>query len=745
MKATSKTLKLFYKFLASYIIIFFIPLSISGVFINNRFIGILKDEIISNNAETLNRIKYIIDNQLIQLQNTANQIYLNKDLRPFSFNASPLSAITVKSVLSGYCASNRFIDDIFLYYHEDDYIYSSKSSYLLDNFCKEMYKYENWSEDEVKMTLNTIDKPSFRSSENIQVFFEKPEKYITMITPLVNDSGKSFGTVMILIKEKNMDNLLNTDLKDYNGYTYILDQTGQIIYTSNAHDELITPELLTSLNSDTGIQKTYTINNEEYYISKIKSPQTKWSYLTLVSSKSVMNKVSDLKKEYLYIVLFIFVLGSIVIYLLMNINYKPIKQLKKYAELFGINKPQSNEIEIIRGTLDFLSEQNTVLNEKSKINEEVSKNSLLNKLIKGEYHSFDEFNRELINSNIFLNKGQLTVATIYFKGKDINKQCVVTLLLSCSNDNVNIYYVDLMNPNSITFIIRADSIADNILENIAFKFEKQFTCTYVIGVSNSIESPQMLPEAYIEASYSVDYRFVKGTNKIIHYSEVNSSNHNSANYPYRDFEQLKIAIGKKDTAAIQELITSIITYIKKNNLPLYMAKGICFDLINHVTYLISSVSNDLLFSADVLPDVLSLSEIETSDELISAMTDICKDICNVSTLEEEKFSSELLGKVIHYINNNYCDCDFSIQKVADEFNLSLPNLSQIFKDNTGYTVIDYMTNLRMEKSKKLITDTSMSLKDIALQVGYYNLSSFIRRFKQIQGITPGDYRKLYKK
>ena len=50
----------------------------------------------------------------------------------------------------------------------------------------------------------------------------------------------------------------------------------------------------------------------------------------------------------------------------------------------------------------------------------------------------------------------------------------------------------------------------------------------------------------------------------------------------------------------------------------------------------------------------------------------------------------------------------------------------------------------MEKAKKLLADHKLTLKDISQQVGYYNVSSFIRRFKQLNGITPGDYRKLRK-
>ncbi|MOA66840.1 HTH-type transcriptional regulator GadW [compost metagenome] len=46
----------------------------------------------------------------------------------------------------------------------------------------------------------------------------------------------------------------------------------------------------------------------------------------------------------------------------------------------------------------------------------------------------------------------------------------------------------------------------------------------------------------------------------------------------------------------------------------------------------------------------------------------------------------------------------------------------------------------MEKAKNLLAATQLPLKAIAEEVGYYNVSSFIRRFKQLSGQTPGEYR-----
>lgn len=73
--------------------------------------------------------------------------------------------------------------------------------------------------------------------------------------------------------------------------------------------------------------------------------------------------------------------------------------------------------------------------------------------------------------------------------------------------------------------------------------------------------------------------------------------------------------------------------------------------------------------------------------------------------------------------------------------MSLPYLSQYFKSHSGKNLSDYVTELKLEKSKELLRETDEAIKDIAQQVGYYNVNSFNRRFKQMTGVSPGEYRK----
>ena len=106
----------------------------------------------------------------------------------------------------------------------------------------------------------------------------------------------------------------------------------------------------------------------------------------------------------------------------------------------------------------------------------------------------------------------------------------------------------------------------------------------------------------------------------------------------------------------------------------------------------------------------------------------------------KKNDLEFIDNIVLYIKSNISNCNFSIAEMAANFSMSPPNLSQYFKERTGQNFIDYVTFLRLEKAKQLLVLSDLQLKDIATKVGYFNVSSFIRRFKQIIGTTPGEYR-----
>ena len=98
-----------------------------------------------------------------------------------------------------------------------------------------------------------------------------------------------------------------------------------------------------------------------------------------------------------------------------------------------------------------------------------------------------------------------------------------------------------------------------------------------------------------------------------------------------------------------------------------------------------------------------------------------------------------LKQAIHYIDEHYRSEDISLNRVAQEVDLSPNYLSAVFSQEMGTTFVEYLTAKRMEKARELLRSSDLRSGEIAAAVGYKDSHYFSFLFKKTQGCTPRDY------
>ena len=98
--------------------------------------------------------------------------------------------------------------------------------------------------------------------------------------------------------------------------------------------------------------------------------------------------------------------------------------------------------------------------------------------------------------------------------------------------------------------------------------------------------------------------------------------------------------------------------------------------------------------------------------------------------------------MIRHIDNNY-SLDIKMEDILKIVPLSRRSIEMRFKKATGYTIYQYLLNVRVEHFAYLITTTHRSYVDIAYEVGFRDLSNVSRTFRKYKGCTPLEYRKNY--
>ncbi|GAB6989253.1 response regulator [Paenibacillus pini] len=102
-------------------------------------------------------------------------------------------------------------------------------------------------------------------------------------------------------------------------------------------------------------------------------------------------------------------------------------------------------------------------------------------------------------------------------------------------------------------------------------------------------------------------------------------------------------------------------------------------------------------------------------------------------------NSRLINSAMRFIIRNYSN-SVTLESVAEFLQLSPSYLSNLFKKETGQNFIDYLTNIRIEQSKKLLRTTELKIYEIGHMVGYENEHYFSRVFKKVVGCSPFHYK-----
>lgn len=132
-------------------------------------------------------------------------------------------------------------------------------------------------------------------------------------------------------------------------------------------------------------------------------------------------------------------------------------------------------------------------------------------------------------------------------------------------------------------------------------------------------------------------------------------------------------------------------------------------------------------------------EINDLDELLHWSNNILKKFMDLVFGLRDIKNKDIIFKAIAYINKNYMN-RISLEEVSEHIALSPAYFSSIFKKEMDINFSDYLNKIRIENSKKLLLDSSIKLVDIAYLVGFSSQSYFTKVFKELEGITPGQYR-----
>ena len=213
-------------------------------------------------------------------------------------------------------------------------------------------------------------------------------------------------------------------------------------------------------------------------------------------------------------------------------------------------------------------------------------------------------------------------------------------------------------------------------------------------------------------------------------------------FPYFELSvKLTRLVTSGDEQGLHDALKEIMTqYILESNLPAWLQQI----LLNELQAILFHILVRLELEEQEYQKYFSELEKEHRIPLIEQITStlgLYRSLCALVNEKKTKEAGKMMPAILAFLDANYGDPDLSLTMVADTFRISVPYLSSLFKASAGVNFSNYVEDVRIEKAKGFLKNTSMSVGEIAVATGYSSTNSFSRAFRRVTGDSASEYRK----
>ncbi|WP_195891967.1 helix-turn-helix transcriptional regulator [Neobacillus dielmonensis] len=149
----------------------------------------------------------------------------------------------------------------------------------------------------------------------------------------------------------------------------------------------------------------------------------------------------------------------------------------------------------------------------------------------------------------------------------------------------------------------------------------------------------------------------------------------------------------------------------------------------------------------ILRDKYNLDDHSVVPEMKVLLVEILFTVNRLGQMDSRKLTTSKIEKEEHaeniagYIQNNYKE-RLTLDQISENLNISKSYTSHVFKEMTGFTVMEYLMGCRLNQAKFLLEmEPSKPIKDVAFESGFESVSHFSRYFKLKVGVTAKEYQR----
>src|SRR5690625_3789936 len=742
-----KKLWLFYKYLVSYLIIFLIPFTTISIIFYYMSISNLREEIVRSNIAELEQVRELADSRMKELWDIATTISYDHRLTPYMLQEPYPTKIGIRE-LTAYQANSSFIDSLFIVYHDQKNVYSSRGTGSLENAMNNIYPFKESEKEQFRKLIKTADTPT---TYPIMLDAENHHNLVSYIFPIPPNSSASHGAVVFFVRDATFINLIDNILGDFNGNAYVFNDSDEVIISKSVGNGLDIKQIKDVPVHESDVFNE-NINGEDYAFVTVKSQKTNWTFMTAMPTAQFYEKMSSMRTTILIMLGMIGFIGvGVTIYLSLK-QYQPIQKLSHYLKQKGrgnelVNERKKNEFEEIKQKIEFIFEDSEKLRRRINKQEPFVRDQFLLELLKDNFATKPVVKELLQELQIRFTGNYFFVTIIAFNEKISaesidHREEILKLLSEVSYKTCKGFGTELFQENAAVLIVSTDSELERTRNDFVVKLQEHLQelllVSPTIGVGRVYEGMGLVNRSFIEAAAAIEHTRLNDKQHLIYFEDITAQTRNPLWYPVESQVQFTQSLKRGDQIVANDALKFIMIDLKEKNISPQMLRCMCFDVINTVLRVVSELSLPIN-----VEEMHEITEFVNLDDLESKVQRLIITICNHVDKRIENHNNYLRDRILAYIQENFKRHELSLAIVAEKFELSISYLSRFIKEQTGSTFTQYVWELRSDAFKKELIESDAPIKEIVAQIGYVDVANFTRKFKKEEGLTPGQYRKRY--
>lgn len=279
----------------------------------------------------------------------------------------------------------------------------------------------------------------------------------------------------------------------------------------------------------------------------------------------------------------------------------------------------------------------------------------------------------------------------------------------------------------------------NLLKEDSYKY---IFIHITIALGLEVHETRRICHSFKTAEEALHHRIDLECGIVLNYSSIaKEASVTDMNLADADRKKLVKCIENIDIADCMSTIQTLITkYLLNNEGKAFCLYGYCENLLRSIDEIIFH-----LIDEDISDREKYLEKIENSTTIVH-LERVCReyasDILKIYASKKENQENRPIRLVKQYMQEHLGD-QISLEDMARLVYLSPVYLSTLFKKETGMTFTNYLIEVRIEQTKKLLKTTSLGIAEIARMVGYKDVKHFSKLFIKLVGIKPVKFRKFY--